>query len=226
MVVFLSLQFWYNTRADPDSDTQSCKILFRGSLNFGAKSPRASGTFKLSSLISENPDVGGQGQWKFGQLCLFVVRQTTDGFFLKSGQNLDRKIRTNSHRTTFFSKLPDRIGQRIESRQTESGQTDTGRKIRTADRYRTRNPDNNKTRTGHGQCCSPTSGIIIDHFEHLRPNRWYIGIFYFDICILTLDQVLPAGSTISAIFNCIRSDQPVVFIRNPWHWDYLVWYRY
>ena len=93
------------------------------------------------------PDVGGQGQRKSGQLCLVLVRpdrQTTDRVFLK--------IRTKS-------------GHRTESRQTESGQTDTGQKIRTESGQQTdtgqdfpENPDKNETRTGHGQCCPPTSG--------------------------------------------------------------------
>ena len=59
-------------------------------------------------------DIGGQGQRKSGQLCLVHIRpdrQTTDRGFLK--------IRTKS-------------GQRTESRQ-----TDTGQRIRTADRHRT-----------------------------------------------------------------------------------------
>ena len=56
-------------------------------------------------------------------------------------------------------------GQR-KSRQTESVQTDTGQKIRTESGQQTdtgqdfpENPDKNETRTGHGQCCPPTSGI-------------------------------------------------------------------
>ena len=83
-------------------------------------------------------DVGGQGQRKSGQLCPVLVRpdrQTADRVFLK--------IRTKS-------------GQRTESRQTESGQTDTRQKIRTESGQQTdtghdypENPDKNETRTGH-----------------------------------------------------------------------------
>ena len=64
----------------------------------------------------------------------------------------------------FFSKIRTESGQRTDSRQTESGQTDTGQKIRTESGQQTdtgqdfpENPDKNETRTGHGQCCPPTS---------------------------------------------------------------------
>ena len=53
---------------------------------------------------------------------------------------------------------------RTESRQTESGQTVTGQKIWTETGQQTdtgqdfpESPDKNETRTGHGQCCPPTS---------------------------------------------------------------------
>ena len=67
-------------------------------------------------------------------------------------------------------------GQLTESRQTESGQTDTGQKIQTDTGFGQQtdskfgqqidtghefqeNPDKNETRTGHGQCCPPTFGL-------------------------------------------------------------------
>ena len=65
---------------------------------------------------------------------------------------------------SFFLKIRTKSGHRTESRQTESGQTDTGQKIRTESGQQTdtgqdfpENPDKNETRTGHGQCCPPTS---------------------------------------------------------------------
>ena len=39
------------------------------------------------------------------------------------------KIRTDRHRTGFFTKFRTKSGQRTESRQTESGQTDIGQPI-------------------------------------------------------------------------------------------------
>ena len=101
--------------------------------------------------------------------------QTDTGqhFFKKSGQNpdsgqdRDKKIRTDRHRTAFFLKIRTESRQLTKSRQTESGQTDTGQKIRTESGQRTdtghdfpENPDKNETRTGHGQYCPPTSVII------------------------------------------------------------------
>ena len=57
-------------------------------------------------------------------------------------------------------------GQLTESRQTESEQTDTGQKTQAESGQQTdtghdfsENPDKNETRTGHGQCCPPTSGL-------------------------------------------------------------------
>ena len=91
------------------------------------------GNFKLPSPISDNPDVGGQGQWKSGQLCLVLFRV----FFLKAGQHRDRKVQTNRHRTAFCTKLPDRIGQRTESRQTESGYKDNGQESQAESRQQT-----------------------------------------------------------------------------------------
>ena len=68
--------------------------------------------------------------------------QTDEGeFFLKSGKNPDRieteKIRTETGQT-IFEENPDRIP--------------------TADRIEIKNPDKNEIKTGHGQCCPPTSG--------------------------------------------------------------------
>ena len=45
--------------------------------------------------------------------------------------------RTDRQRTAFFRKFGTVSGQRTESRQTESGQIDTGQKSRTTDRHRT-----------------------------------------------------------------------------------------
>ena len=59
-------------------------------------------------------------------------RQTTDSFFLKSGQN-----------------------QRTETRKKKYGQTDIGLDF-------LENTDKNETRTGHGQRCPPTSGVEFD----------------------------------------------------------------
>ena len=51
-----------------------------------------------SVKFSLRPDVGGQGQWKFGQLCLVLVRldrQTTGSFFslirAESGQSTESR---------------------------------------------------------------------------------------------------------------------------------------
>ena len=66
---------------------------------------------------------------------------------------------------SIFLKVRTDSGQLTELRQTESGQTDTGQKIRTESGQHTdtgqdfpENPDKNETRTGHGLCCPPTSG--------------------------------------------------------------------
>ena len=97
--------------------------------------------------------------------------QTPDSLFSKNPDKIptaDRieveKIRTDRHQTAFFLKIRTESGQRTDSRQTESGQTDTGQKIRTESGQQTdtgqdfpENPDKNETRTGHGQCCPPTS---------------------------------------------------------------------
>ena len=92
-----------------------------------------------------DPDVGGQGHWKSGQLCFARVRpdrQTMDSFF--------SKIRTES-------------GQRTESRQQKSGQTGIGHDF-------PENPEKNETRTGHGQCCPLTSGwTVLDSYKKFRP---------------------------------------------------------
>ena len=123
-------------------------------------------------MVSES-DVGGLGHRKSGQLCIVLVRpdrQTTDNvFFLE--------IRTES-------------GQLTESRQTESGQTDTGQKIRTESGQQTdtghdfpENQDKNETRTGHGQYCPPTSGLnhYVNHFCSLcwsifQSEKWASNI--------------------------------------------------
>ena len=63
-------------------------------------------------------DIGGQGQWKSGQLFLVLVRtdrQTTDSYFLKSGQNpesrqdRDRKNPDKQKSNSIFYKIPDGI---------------------------------------------------------------------------------------------------------------------
>ena len=102
-------------------------------------------------IIGFHTDVVGQGRWKSRQLCLVLFRpdrQTTGSFFFynpdrirtESGQRTGsrRKIRTDRHRVVFFPKIRIESGQLTEPRQTESGQSDTRQKIRTADRHRTR----------------------------------------------------------------------------------------
>ena len=122
--------------------------------------------------------------------------QTPDSLFSKNPDKIptaDRieveKIRTDRHQTAFFLKIRTESGQRTDSRQTESGQTDTRQPFslksgqnpdsgqirdrqnldrQTPDRKSGQqtdtgqdfpeNPDKNETRTGHGQCCPPTSG--------------------------------------------------------------------
>ena len=98
----------------------------------------------VSLVYKTVADVGGQGQWKSGQLCLILVqpdRQTTDRVFFENPDKIrtpDRietdRIRTDRHRTGFFTKFRTESGQRTESRQTESGQTDTGQRILTESR--------------------------------------------------------------------------------------------
>ena len=56
---------------------------------------------------------------------------------------------------SFFTKIRTETRQRTESRQTESAQTDTGHDY-------PETPDKNETRTGHGQCCPPTSAYTED----------------------------------------------------------------
>ena len=63
----------------------------------------------ISSFVS---DVDGQGQWKSGQLffCPCPVGQTDNRRNPDSGQNRDRKIRTDRDRTSFlqnFGQNPD-----------------------------------------------------------------------------------------------------------------------
>ena len=96
-----------------------------------------------------------QGQRKSGQLCLVLVRpdrQTTDRVFLK--------IRTKS-------------GQRTESRQEKSGQTDIGQHF-------PEKPDKNDTRTGHGQLCPPTSdkrSLLKHQFDNFSKRSRKMNIF-------------------------------------------------
>ena len=67
-------------------------------------------------------------------------------------------------RTAFFRKFRTESGQRTESRQTKSGQKDIAQSFLQKSGQQTdsghdipENPDKNETRTGHGQCCPPTS---------------------------------------------------------------------
>ena len=69
----------------------------------------------------------------------------------------------------FFSKIRAESSQLTESRQTESGQTDIKQKIQTESVQQTdtghdflENSDKNETRTGHGQCCPPTSAFYVN----------------------------------------------------------------
>ena len=92
-------------------------------------------------------------------------RQTADSLFSKNPDRIPtadrietKKIRTDRHRTAFFSKIRTESGQLTKSRQTESGQTDTGQRIRTESGQQTdtghdfpENPDKNEIRAGHGQ---------------------------------------------------------------------------
>ena len=119
-------------------------------------------------------------------------RQTPDSIFSKNPdriQTADKietdRTRTDRHRTACFPKIRTESGKRTESRQTESGQTDTWQKILTESGQRTdtgqdfpENPDKNETRTGHGQCCPPTSAskntkfiIVLSHSSNFREIR-------------------------------------------------------
>ena len=100
------------------------------------------------------------------------------------------RTRTDRHRTACFPKIRTESGQRTESRQTESGQTDTWQKILTESGQRTdtgqdfpENPDKNETRTGHGQCCPPTSvcdkdSILEDFLFENSSERLFIQKYY------------------------------------------------
>ena len=83
-----------------------------------------------------DPDAGGQGHRNSGHLCLVIIRperQTTDGFFRKSGQNPESE----------FWKAE-------KTWQIKFGLTDTSQDF-------PENPDKNETRIGHRQCCPSTS---------------------------------------------------------------------
>ena len=124
--------------------------------------------------------------------------QTPDSLFSKNPDKIptaDRieveKIRTDRHRTAFFLKIRTESGQRTDSRQTKSGQTDTGQKIRTESGQQTdtgqdfpENPDKNETRTGHGQCCPPTSA---SHVLHLNKYLTNVNQLQYNELNLTID---------------------------------------
>ena len=112
-----------------------------------------------------------------------LSRPCSESFFLKSvqnpdsGQNRDRKMRTNRHRTAFFTKFRTESGQHRD-RQNPDRQTDIGQRIRTESVQRTESrqqtytghdfleiPDKHETRTGQGRCCSPTSVFRDDWLE-------------------------------------------------------------
>ena len=68
----------------------------------------------------------------------------------------------------FIRTIPDRIPTADRIKTKKSGQTDTWQKIRTEPGQQTdtghdfpENADKNETRTGHGQCCPPTSVIQV-----------------------------------------------------------------
>ena len=74
--------------------------------------------------------------------------------------------RTDRQRTAFFTKLRTASGLLTESRQTKAGQIPNRKHGQNSDSKKT--PDKNETRTGHGQCCSPTSGSYWQTFEALE----------------------------------------------------------
>ena len=76
--------------------------------------------------------------------------------------------RTDRQRAAFFLKIRTESGQLTDPRQTESGQTDTGQKIRTADRHPTRfsgksgqKRDKDRTRTVLSADDSSQFGLIL-----------------------------------------------------------------
>ena len=90
-------------------------------------------------------DIGGQGQWKSRRLCIVLVQlgsQTTDSFFYK--------IRTESGQRT---ENPDRIRKTGRNRTRFSGKS-----------------GQNKTRTGQGQYCPPTSAN-----NRIKPRNWSLA---------------------------------------------------
>ena len=152
----------------------------------------------VSTTLYVTADVRGQGQWKTGQLWLVLVRperQTTGSFFFI--------IRTDRHRTGFFTKFRTESGQRTKPRQ-----TDTGQKIRTESGQQTdnghdfpENPDKNETRTGHRQCCPPTS--VSRWHCHQHCHQHYLPHFRVD-------------NTIKNLFQYVRADFIWFYYRMSW----------
>ena len=99
----------------------------------------------------QNPDSGQNRDRKNPD------RQISDSLFYKN----TNRIRKERHWTAFFLKIRIESGQLKELKQTESGQTDTGR-IKKADvgHQFPVNPDTKETSIGDGQCCLPTSVLF------------------------------------------------------------------
>ena len=98
--------------------------------------------------------------WSVSRQIIHVYRSPYGQYPTVSRQKPDRlflnRIRTDRQRTAFFLKIWTESGQRTESRQTKSGQTDTRQEIRTESEQQT---DALHVTLGHGQCRAPTSAL-------------------------------------------------------------------
>ena len=90
----------------------------------------------------------------------------------------------------------DKDTELTKSRQTESGQTDIGQKIRIESGQLTdtghdlsKNPDKYETRTGHGQCCPLMVLIPAEIRQHFVPRKVVIDYDSWSAYLVTFEKL-------------------------------------